>query len=423
MKHYERAGYDVLAVTDHWVRSDPPSTERLLVLPSAELNCLLPGGRDGHVLALGIDDALESLEGERLDLAGDGGLDHGTRRRRVPRPPLLDRRHAGHTRAAGDRLGDRDLQRRLRARDRPRPVGRALGRAPRGRAPLLRPRDRRQPSPGVRLRSRLDVGSLGADPRRCSRRLEDRLLLRLHRARAFRRSAPATARSWWSATRVAASPSSSESRAEHPCTRAGSGTATAARSSPRLRTDRSRQRAWIFRRPLVTHGSRSRTNAAGEPGRTPYGRSRLARGRAEQSSPGRPTTCSSSVAASSAPGSRTKQLEPVSGSPSSTGRTSAAPPRARPRSSSTVACATSGSATSSSSAKPTRSGAHCCASLLRTSSGRSRSCSLSIAAVRIDLRRSRPGSGPTRPLQGRSSAASSSPNGRGAAFHRCGWRA
>ncbi len=72
VKHYERAGYDVLAVTDHWVRSDPPSTERLLVLPSAELNCELPGERDGHVLALGIDDALASLEGDRLDLAGTG---------------------------------------------------------------------------------------------------------------------------------------------------------------------------------------------------------------------------------------------------------------------------------------------------------------------------------------------------------------
>ena len=69
-KHYERAGYDALAVTDHWFRSAPPSTERLLVIPSAELNCVLPGDRDGHVLAFGIDDALEELEGERRDLAG-----------------------------------------------------------------------------------------------------------------------------------------------------------------------------------------------------------------------------------------------------------------------------------------------------------------------------------------------------------------
>ncbi len=70
VKHYERAGYDVLAVTDHWVRSDPPSTERLLVLPSAELNCLLPGDRDGHVLAFGVADALAELEGDRRDLVG-----------------------------------------------------------------------------------------------------------------------------------------------------------------------------------------------------------------------------------------------------------------------------------------------------------------------------------------------------------------
>ena len=28
VKHYERAGYDVLAITDHWFRSAPPSTER-----------------------------------------------------------------------------------------------------------------------------------------------------------------------------------------------------------------------------------------------------------------------------------------------------------------------------------------------------------------------------------------------------------
>lgn len=53
--HYERAGYDVLAITDHWKRSEALSTERLLVLPSAELNCILPGARDGHVLGYGID--------------------------------------------------------------------------------------------------------------------------------------------------------------------------------------------------------------------------------------------------------------------------------------------------------------------------------------------------------------------------------
>ena len=35
------------------------------MLPSVELNCVLPGERDGHVLALGIDDALEELASRR----------------------------------------------------------------------------------------------------------------------------------------------------------------------------------------------------------------------------------------------------------------------------------------------------------------------------------------------------------------------
>ena len=69
VKHYERAGYDVLAITDHWFRSAPPSTERVVVIPSAELNAVLPGDRDGHVLAFGIEDRLAEFEGERRDLA------------------------------------------------------------------------------------------------------------------------------------------------------------------------------------------------------------------------------------------------------------------------------------------------------------------------------------------------------------------
>ena len=38
VRHYEWAGYDVLAITDHWVRTAEPSTRKLLVIPSAELN-------------------------------------------------------------------------------------------------------------------------------------------------------------------------------------------------------------------------------------------------------------------------------------------------------------------------------------------------------------------------------------------------
>src|SRR5712691_12854734 len=56
VRHYDWAGYDVLAITDHWVRTVSPSTERLLVIPSAELNALAPNREnDAHVLALGVE--------------------------------------------------------------------------------------------------------------------------------------------------------------------------------------------------------------------------------------------------------------------------------------------------------------------------------------------------------------------------------
>ena len=71
-RHYERAGFDVLAITDHWRISDAPSSDALLVLPSVELNCVLPGARDGHVLAFGVhaeQAELSELGGEYGDLA------------------------------------------------------------------------------------------------------------------------------------------------------------------------------------------------------------------------------------------------------------------------------------------------------------------------------------------------------------------
>ena len=78
--HYARARYDVLAITDHWRRTDAPSGE-LLVVPSAEVNCLLPGERDGHVLGFGIEAEPMELAYERPDLAaavawirGHGGV-------------------------------------------------------------------------------------------------------------------------------------------------------------------------------------------------------------------------------------------------------------------------------------------------------------------------------------------------------------
>jgi hypothetical protein len=56
LRHYEWAGYDVLALSDHWVRTEVPSTAKLLVIPSVELNALAPTrDDDAHVLALGIE--------------------------------------------------------------------------------------------------------------------------------------------------------------------------------------------------------------------------------------------------------------------------------------------------------------------------------------------------------------------------------
>jgi hypothetical protein len=55
-RHYEWAGFDVLAITDHWVRTVEESTERLLVIPGTELNAQAGGPEhDAHVVALGID--------------------------------------------------------------------------------------------------------------------------------------------------------------------------------------------------------------------------------------------------------------------------------------------------------------------------------------------------------------------------------
>lgn len=69
--HYGRAGFDVLALTDHWKCATTPSTEQVLVLSGVELNCVMPGARDGHVLGLGVaatDDALRSLAGDYRSL-------------------------------------------------------------------------------------------------------------------------------------------------------------------------------------------------------------------------------------------------------------------------------------------------------------------------------------------------------------------
>ena len=54
VKHYERAGYDVLAITDHWHVTDHP-TDDIVVIPSSELSARCEGPSDeAEVLALGV---------------------------------------------------------------------------------------------------------------------------------------------------------------------------------------------------------------------------------------------------------------------------------------------------------------------------------------------------------------------------------
>ena len=53
--HYKRAGYDVLCITDHWVRTDESAND-LILLPGVELNATLDGTEsDAHVLAIGVE--------------------------------------------------------------------------------------------------------------------------------------------------------------------------------------------------------------------------------------------------------------------------------------------------------------------------------------------------------------------------------
>ena len=74
--HYARAGYDVLAITDHWRITGDDSVDGLTVIPSVELNCILPGARDGHVLGYGVnapEDELHELAQTHADLEATAG--------------------------------------------------------------------------------------------------------------------------------------------------------------------------------------------------------------------------------------------------------------------------------------------------------------------------------------------------------------
>jgi hypothetical protein len=79
VSHYEWAGFDVLAITDHWVRTVEPSTDRLLVIPGAELDARIDGKGDARVLAFGlnVDPQLPETDPLSLDEATDWVADAG----------------------------------------------------------------------------------------------------------------------------------------------------------------------------------------------------------------------------------------------------------------------------------------------------------------------------------------------------------
>jgi hypothetical protein len=80
VRHYEWAGYDVLAITDHWVRTQERSTKKLLVIPSTELNAWCGGPEhDAHVLALGVqaDPEIPASEFGQLQEVVDWILENG----------------------------------------------------------------------------------------------------------------------------------------------------------------------------------------------------------------------------------------------------------------------------------------------------------------------------------------------------------
>jgi hypothetical protein len=68
VRHYEWAGFDVLAITDHFVRTDASSTDALLVIPSTEIDATA-AGENAHLLALGVDTAPPRPDGEFEPLA------------------------------------------------------------------------------------------------------------------------------------------------------------------------------------------------------------------------------------------------------------------------------------------------------------------------------------------------------------------
>jgi len=78
--HYAGAGFDVLAITDHWHVTDQEH-EGLIVIPSSELSCRAPGPTgEAEALALGVAELPDprepfaSIEDMAVWIAGHGGV-------------------------------------------------------------------------------------------------------------------------------------------------------------------------------------------------------------------------------------------------------------------------------------------------------------------------------------------------------------
>jgi predicted metal-dependent phosphoesterase TrpH len=65
VRYYQEAGFDTVAITDHWRLTLVPSTDRLLTIPAAELTYDVAPGRVGEFLAYGITELIDDPGGMR----------------------------------------------------------------------------------------------------------------------------------------------------------------------------------------------------------------------------------------------------------------------------------------------------------------------------------------------------------------------
>ena len=162
VRHYEWAG--LRRPGDHrplGAGRPRPSTKKLLVIPSTELNAVAGDARRRARARTRGRGRPGRSAGEFAPLAGGRRLDRGERRRPVPRPHLLERpAHravVGLRRAcSGSRSGTRAASSSSAAATR-----RSTGTRRSSAAAVQRARDRRLAPPRLRQRLRLDVGARG----------------------------------------------------------------------------------------------------------------------------------------------------------------------------------------------------------------------------------------------------------------------